>query len=78
MSSQNGKSYSLILGHTRERSKQNRSDVEDLDAAQQEIRDRLDTVEAYAKSHAVFLGILGAQALGIPTDQLLSLLLSLL
>jgi hypothetical protein len=74
----NGKPLNLILGHTRERSKQNSSDVDELDAAQQEIRDRLDTVEAYAKSHAIFLGILGAQALGIPTDQLLSLLLSLL
>lgn len=75
MSSANG---SHILGITSQRSKRNRDDLDELDDAQEEIRQRLDTVEMYAKSHAVFLGILGAQALGIPTDKLLSLLLTLL
>lgn len=67
-----------ILGRTRERSKRNRGDLEAIDAAQEEIRARLDTVENYAKSHAVFLGILGAQAIGVPTDQFLTIFLSLL
>lgn len=75
MSSSNGKH---ILGITVQRSRQNRNDLEEIDAAQDEIRKRLDTVEMYAKSHAVFLGILGAQALGIPTNKLLDLILSVL
>lgn len=75
MSRQNG---SHILGRTRERSNRNRDDLNALESAQEEIRARLDTVEMYAKSHAVFLGILGAQALGVPTDQLITTLLSFL
>lgn len=60
-----------ILGATRERSKSNEAEVEALD-------ERLDRVEAYAKIHAGTLSVLAAQALGIPTQKLLNLLLSIL
>lgn len=57
---------------------QNRRQIDALDDTQGEIRKRLQTVSTLAKTNATALSILAAQALGIPTDQLLTLLLSIL
>ena len=60
-----------ILGATRERSKANEDSLDALER-------RMDKVETYAKIHAGTLGVLAAQALGVPTDQLIQILLSIL
>lgn len=67
-----------LLGMLRERSRQNADEVEELDQVTGELRERLRSVERYAKFHAVTLGVLAAQALGIPTNKLISFLLSIL
>lgn len=60
-----------ILGATRERSKSNEDSLDALER-------RMDKVETYAKIHAATLSVLAAQALGIPTQKLLNILLSIL
>jgi hypothetical protein len=67
-----------ILGSVRQRSFQNADDVDQLFRAQQKIEQRLDKVERYALFQAVTLAVLAAQALGVPTQNLLTYLLTIL
>jgi hypothetical protein len=66
-----------ILGSVRQRSFQNADEVDQLARAQEKIEERLDKVEQYALFHAVTLAVLAAQALGVPTQNLVSVFLSL-
>jgi hypothetical protein len=65
------------LGSVRQRSFQNAEDLDQLARAQEKIEERLDKVERYALFQAVTLAVLAAQALGVPTQDVLSIFLSI-
>lgn len=67
-----------LAGKNAQRSINNAADLDDVAARQEEIDSRLDRLEKYMIAAVSTLSVMGAKALGIPTDALFKLLLSLL
>ena len=66
------------VGENHARSKRNASEHEDAEDERDQLRERLDREEQRRKANSLALCVLAAQALGIPTQELFSFLLSIL